>query len=96
MLGGNGENDDIDPDVDLDDEIDDDEDLDDDAMPDIGGETVIDLTGELENELAANSGKVDPVELAHRREVKRRLEELAEKRSQDLDDTFNFNLDDDL
>jgi hypothetical protein len=75
-----------------------DEDLDEDAMPDIGGETIIDLTGELNvDDLVSRSSKTDPGELAHRREVRRRLEEIAERRNSDLlDDTFNFNLDDDF
>lgn len=86
------------------DDIDDTEDdtinqgLDEDAMPDIGGETIIDLTGELNvDELVSRSSKTDPDELARRREVRRRLEEIAERRNSDLlDDTFNFNLDDEL
>jgi hypothetical protein len=75
-----------------------DEDLDEDAMPDIGGETIIDLTGELNvDELVTGSAKTDPDELAHKREVRRRLEEIAERRNSDLlDDTFNFNLDDEF
>ena len=39
---------------------------------------------------------IDPNEVAHRREVRRRLEELREERDADLDSTFNFSLDDDL
>lgn len=75
-----------------------DEELDEDAMPDIGGETIIDLTGELNvDDLFIRSSKTDPDELARKREVKRRLEEIAERRNSDLlDDTFNFNLDDDF
>ena len=67
-------------------------------MPDIGGETIIDLTGELNvDELVSRSSKTDPDELARKREVRRRLEEIAERRNSDLlDDTFNFNLDDDF
>ena len=74
------------------------EDLDEDAMPDIGGETIIDLTGELNvDDLVSRSSKTDPDELARKREVRRRLEEIAERRNSDLlDDTFNFNLDDDF
>ena len=74
------------------------EELDEDAMPDIGGETIIDLTGELNvDELVSRSSKTDPGELARKRDVRRRLEEIAERRNSDLlDDTFNFNLDDDL
>jgi hypothetical protein len=75
-----------------------DQELDEDAMPDIGGETIIDLTGELNvDDLFIRSSKTDPDELARKREVKRRLEEIAERRNSDLlDDTFNFNLDDDF
>lgn len=74
------------------------EELDEDAMPDIGGETIIDLTGELNvDELVSRSSKTDPGELARKREVRRRLEEIAERRNSDLlDDTFNFNLDDEF
>lgn len=75
-----------------------DQELDEDAMPDIGGETIIDLTGELNvDDLFIRSSKTDPDEIARKREVKRRLEEIAERRNSDLlDDTFNFNLDDDF
>ncbi len=75
-----------------------DDDLDEDAMPDIGGETIIDLTGELNiEELFTRSSKTDPDEIARKRDVRRRLEEIAERRNSDLlDDTFNFNLDDEL
>ena len=59
---------------------------------------VIDLTGELNvDELVSRSAAPDPDEIAHKREVRRRLEEIAEQRNNDLlDDTFNFNLDDDF
>lgn len=82
----------------LDEDLDDDDDLDDDEMPDIGGETIIDLTGELNvDELVSRSSAADPDELARKREVRRRLEEIAERRNSDLlDDTFNFNLDDEF
>ena len=78
-----------------------DESLDDEAsedeMPDIGGDTLIDVSGELQvEELVAKLESYDPDEVAHRREVRRRLEEISERRSQDLDSTFNFDLDDDL
>jgi hypothetical protein len=93
MIGGNDENDD----TDFDDMEDDN--LDDDAMPDIGGETMVDVSGELDDdadELIRVSRRPDPAEAARRREVRRRLEEIAESRRQQLDDTFNFNLDDDF
>ena len=96
MIAANGDKDEDDFDDTEDETLE--EDLDEDAMPDIGGETIIDLTGELNvDDLVTRSSKTDPDELAHRREVRRRLEEIAERRNSDLlDDTFNFNLDDDL
>jgi hypothetical protein len=96
MIAANGDKNEDDFDDTEDDTLE--EDLDEDAMPDIGGETIIDLTGELGvDELVSRSSKTNPDELAHKREVRRRLEEIAERRNSDLlDDTFNFNLDDDL
>lgn len=100
MIADNGDRDEDDFD-DTEDETEDDtldEDLDSDEMPDIGGETIIDLTGELNvDELVSRSSRTDPAELARKREVRRRLEEIAEQRNNDLlDDTFNFNLDDEF
>jgi|SRR5210317_191538 len=99
MIGDNGEKDDLDlndVDDDLDDELDDD--LDDeessDDMPDIGGDTIIDVTGELEI-LVDKFEKTDADEVARRREIRRRLDEIAERRNQDLDSTFNFDLNED-
>ena len=95
MIGDNGDKDVLDLDDledDLDDDLDDDESSD--EMPDIGGDTIIDVSGELES-LVAKFEKTDPDEIAHRREIRRRLEEIAERRSLDLDSTFNFDLDDD-
>ena len=99
MIGDNGEKDDLDlndVDDDLDDELDDD--LDDeessDNMPDIGGDTIIDVTGELET-LVDKFEKTDADEVARRREIRRRLDEIAERRNQDLDSTFNFDLNED-
>jgi hypothetical protein len=96
MIADNGDKDEDDFDNTEDDTLE--QELDEDAMPDIGGETIIDLTGELGvDDLVSRSSKSDPDEVAHRREVRRRLEEIAERRNSDLlDDTFNFNLDDDL
>lgn len=96
MIADNGVNDEDDVDDAEDDTLN--QDLDEDAMPDIGGETIIDLTGELNvDELVSRSSNTDPDEIARRREVRRRLEEIAERRNNDLlDDTFNFNLDDEL
>ena len=92
MIGNNGEKDDT--------ELDEtgdilDEEVSPDAMPDIGGDTVIDVSGELKA-LVEKLDKEDPDDAAHKREVHRRLEELREKRDEDLDSTFNFNLDDDV
>jgi len=96
MIGDNGDIDDLDPndlDEDLDDDLDDDDESSDD-MPDIGGDTVIDVSGELEA-LVEKFEKTDPDEVAHRREIRRRLEEIAERRNLDLDSTFNFDLNED-
>jgi len=75
------------------DEILDDETTSEDKMPDIGGDTVIDVSGELEA-IVEKLDKEDPDEAAHKREVHRRLEELRERREEKLDSTFNINLDD--
>ncbi|NCF15006.1 MAG: hypothetical protein GWP62_06850 [Gammaproteobacteria bacterium] len=100
MIGDNGDKDEIeldDVDDSLDESLDDslDEDVSPDAMPDIGGDTVIDVSGELEA-IVEKLEKEDPDEAAHRRAVRNRLEEIAEKRNADLDSTFNIDLDDDL
>ena len=66
-------------------------------IPDIGGDTLTDLSAELKvDELVAMLDASDPDEIAHRREVRNRLEELREKQEEDLDSTFNFNLDDEI
>jgi len=46
--------------------------------------------------LVAKIDATDADEAARKRAAHKRLEELNEQRSKDLDDTFNFNLDDDL
>ena len=70
---------------------------DDDEVADIGTETIVSSTAEFKvDEIVAKIDKADPDEVAHTREVRKRLEEIAEKRNEDLDSTFNFNLDDDL
>lgn len=102
MIENNGDKEDID--FDEADETSDDESLDvepsssdDDRIPDIGGDTMIDISAELNvEELVAKLESIDPSEVAHRREVRMRLEELREQRDADLDSTFNFSLDDDL
>ena len=95
MIGANGEKDDTVLDE-SEEDTSEEEILDEDAMPDIGGETIIDLSGEIADELGVGTVRIDPDEVAHRREVRRRLEEIAEQRNKELDDTFNFDLDDDL
>jgi hypothetical protein len=46
--------------------------------------------------LVAKVDSTDADELARKRAARKRLDELQELKNQDLDDTFNFNLDDDL
>ncbi len=96
MIGDNGEKDETDLD-DTETSLDDtpDEEASPDAMPDIGGDTVIDVSGELEA-IVEKIGKEDSDEAAHKREVRKRLDEISEERDSDLDSTFNFNLDEDL
>ena len=95
MIGDNDKIDEVE-DTELDETVEEKE-LDEDSMPDIGVETVGDLTGELKVEaLVAKVSKTDPDEVARRRETRKRLEELEEQRNAKLDDTFNFNIDEEL
>jgi len=107
MIGKNSDGDDTDfDDVDDesvedlldDDDTSDDDDDDDDVMPDIGGDTLVDISAEINVEelVAMLEASSDPDEAAHRRAVRKRLEELREQKDSDLDSTFNFNLDDDV
>ena len=48
------------------------------------------------DELVARMDSKDADEVARKREARERLDELREKENDDLDSTFNFNLDDDL
>lgn len=62
------------------------------------GDDNVDLTSELNvEELVAKLEATDSDDLARRRLIRRRLEELRELREaeMDLDSTYNFNLDDD-
>ena len=93
MMGDNGNKDETDLEA-AEDEVLDDESSSEDEMPDIGGDTVIDLSGELEA-IVEKLEKEDPDEAAHKRAVRERLEEIEEQRDKDLDSTFNINLDDD-
>jgi hypothetical protein len=92
-MGDNGDKDETDLEA-VEDEILDDESSSEDEMPDIGGDTVIDLSGELEA-IVEKLEKEDPDEAAHKRAVRERLDEIEEQRDKDLDSTFNINLDDD-
>jgi hypothetical protein len=76
---------------DLDDDDDDVEDMDDD-------DNIGDISVEINvEELVAKLEATNRDDVAHKREIRRRLEELEEMRraSKDLDSTFNFDLDDD-
>ena len=84
----------------LDDEVED-EDLDDeDDVEDMDDDdNVGDISVEINvEELVAKLEATDSDDVARRREIRRRLEELEDMRraSKDLDSTFNFDLDDEL
>ena len=87
MIGDNGDKDETDLEA-AEEEVLEDE------MPDIGGDTVIDLSGELEA-IVEKLEKEDPDEAAHKRAVRQRLDEIEEQRDKDIDSTFNIDLDDD-
>ena len=96
----NGENEDIDDDLD-DDSSDEtlsatvilaDADDDDDDGDDVGGDTTIQMDIDR---LVAKLDASDSEDVHRRAEIRRRLEDLREQRQQELDSTFNFNLDDD-
>jgi hypothetical protein len=84
----------------LDDDIEDEEVDDDDDVEDIDGEDNIgDISVEINvEELVAKLEATDSDDVARKREIRRRLDELEEMRrvNEDLDSTFNFNLDDEL
>jgi len=93
MIGDNGDKDETDLEA-AEEEVLEDESSSEDEMPDIGGDTVIDLSGELEA-IVEKLEKEDPDEAARKRAVRERLDEIEEQRDKDLDSTFNINLDDD-
>ncbi len=65
------------------------------VIEDDGGDS-IDLTGEVKIEsLVARLDSTPEDDLEHQREIKKRLEELREER-EELESTYNFNLDDEL
>ena len=99
MNGTNGDNDETDFDESEEKELS--ENLasdDDDEVADIGTETMVGSTAEFKvDEIVAKIDKAsDPDEVAHKREVRKRLDEIAEERDEAADSTFNFNLDDEL
>ena len=63
--------------------------VDDDVVDDSTAEVNVDA-------LVAKIDSEDPVEAAHHREVREKLEALAEQRDDEFGSTYNFNLDDDL
>ena len=86
----------------------DDEVSDDDAADETLAETVVlsdddddlavgDSTVEMQIEkLVAKLDASDSEDVHHRAEIRHRLEELRELREQELDSTFNFNINDDI
>ena len=82
-----------------DDDLDDDDLDDDDDIEDMDEDNVGDISVEINvEELVAKLEATDSDDVARKREIRRRLEELEETRraNQDLDSTFNFDLDDEL
>lgn len=63
-----------------------------DDVDDVSGDTTIEMDIER---LVAKLDASDSEDVHRRAEIRRRLEELREQREQELDSTFNFNLDDD-
>jgi len=57
------------------------------------GDTTVEMKIE---ELVAKLDASDSEDVHHRAEIRHKLEELREIRAQELDSTFNFNLDDEL
>jgi hypothetical protein len=83
----------------LDDDIEDDDLDDDDDAEEMDDDNIGDISVEINvEELVAKLEATDSDDVARRREIRRRLEELEDMRraNEDLDSTFNFNLDDEL
>jgi hypothetical protein len=78
-----------------DDDLDDEEDVEDMDDDDNVGDISVEINVE---ELVAKLEATDSDDVARKREIRRRLEELEETRrtNKDLDSTFNFDLDDEL
>jgi hypothetical protein len=83
----------------VDDDVEDDDLDEDDDVEDMDDDNVGDISVEINvEELVAKLEATDSDDIARRREIRRRLEELEDMRraNKDLDSTFNFDLDDDL
>jgi hypothetical protein len=86
-------------DVDDDDDIDSTDDSDDVMLSDDDDENVGDISVEINvEELVAKIERGEGDVAAHRREVRRRLDEIEEQRraARELDSTYNFNFDDEF
>ena len=89
----NGKVDD-DDDIDTSDDVESEETESDDQIVDgVHEATVVDADVES---LVAKIDKTDADEAARKREVRRKLEEASERREKDLDQTHNFNIEDEL
>lgn len=63
----------------------------------VDDDIIDDSTAEINvDALVAKIDSEDPDEAAHHREVRQKLEALAEDRDDEFGSTYNFNLDDDL
>jgi len=83
----------------IDDDIEDDEDDSYVADDEDDTDNIGDISVEINvDELVAKLEATNSDDIARKREIRRRLEELEEKRrsNDDLDSTYNFNLDDDV
>jgi len=91
----NGEIDEPDDVLDKDDE--EDEFLDTEVVASLDDDNIGDLSVELNvEELVADLESGGDEESEHRREIRRKLEEKREQREQELDSTYNINLDEDI
>jgi len=67
------------------------------VLSDIEDDTIGDTTIEMSIEkLVAKLEESDSEDVHRRAEIRRRLEDLREQRDQELDSTFNFNINDDI
>ncbi len=69
------------------------------VLEDVADDDVVDPSAELDvSRLVAKLDSKDAADVQHKREIHRRLEELQDQKekAENIDSTFNFNLDDDL